>query len=66
MADKRLGKGLAALIPDISSDNDEQRTESIRDIEVSRVSTNPYQPREEFDQDALEELKNSIAEKTAR
>ena len=63
MAVNRLGKGLRALIPDIPPNEDEQRVESITEIEVAGISPNPFQPREEFDEVALEELKQSIAEK---
>jgi len=63
MASKRLGRGLRALIPDIPDEDTEDRTSSIRDIEVAKIKPNPYQPRENFDESALDELKNSIAEK---
>ena len=63
MAVNRLGKGLRALIPDIPPDEDKQRIESISEIEVAGINPNPFQPREEFDELALEELKKSIAEK---
>lgn len=63
MAVSRLGKGLRALIPDIPLEEEQQRIESITDIEVEKISPNPFQPREEFDEVALEELKQSIAEK---
>jgi ParB family chromosome partitioning protein len=61
MVTKRLGRGLQALIPDINS-NDHARAESIREVEVSRISPNPFQPRSDFDPQALDELKQSIAE----
>ncbi len=63
MASKRLGRGLRALIPDIPEEETEERRNSIRDIEVSRIRSNPFQPRENFGESALEDLKNSIAEK---
>lgn len=63
MANKRLGKGLRALIPDIPAEETEERISSIHEIEVSRIRPNPFQPREYFDETALEDLKNSIAEK---
>lgn len=61
MAVRRLGKGLGALIPDI---DDEQQSQSdrLKDVPVSKVRPNPFQPRETFDPIALEELKQSIAE----
>lgn len=58
---RALGKGLSALIPDISPD-DEAR-EAINNVEVATVSPNPFQPRETFNPHSMEELKRSIAEK---
>lgn len=63
MASKRLGKGLRALIPDIPEEETEERKNAIRDIAVFKIRPNPFQPRENFDEAALEDLKNSIAEK---
>jgi ParB family chromosome partitioning protein len=60
MVTKRLGRGLQALIPDVSG-VDEGRADSIREIEVSRIVPNPFQPRSDFDPQALDELKQSIA-----
>ena len=61
MAVRRLGKGLSALIPDTPSD-ELQQSERLRDVEVSKVRPNPFQPRENFDPTALQELKQSISE----
>ncbi|KAA6327427.1 putative chromosome-partitioning protein ParB [termite gut metagenome] len=63
MAQKRnaLGRGLDALL----STDEDVRTEgssSINEIELSKISVNPNQPRHEFDEEALRELANSIAE----
>jgi len=63
MADKRLGRGLRALIPEIAPEETEERVSSIQEIDVRRIKPNPFQPRLNFDESALEELKNSIAEK---
>lgn len=63
MASKRLGKGLRALIPDIPGEETEERKNSIQDVEILKIKPNPFQPRENFDGTALEDLKNSIAEK---
>ena len=55
-----LGRGLDALIS-----MDEVKTEgssSINEIELSKISVNPNQPRREFDYDELKELSDSIAE----
>jgi len=62
-ASKRLGKGLRALIPDIPIEETEERRNSIHDIAVLKIRPNPFQPRENFDETTLEDLKNSIAEK---
>lgn len=61
MAVKRLGKGLGALIPDMELEEQDQ-TKRLLEVEVSQVNPNPFQPRENFDSIALEELKQSIAE----
>ena len=61
MAVRRLGKGLSALIPDVPN-YEPQQSERLRDVEVSKVSPNPFQPRESFDPTALQELKQSIVE----
>lgn len=63
MASKRLGRGLRALIPDIPEEETEERRNSIQDIAVFKIRPNPFQPRENFNETALEDLKNSIAEK---
>lgn len=71
-----LGKGLGALLPDnelrkdasddLSSTrlyNFEDRIRaagSVSDIAVDRITPNPYQPREHFDETALQELAQSI------
>lgn len=55
-----LGRGLDALIS-----NEEVKTSgssSINEIELSKISANPNQPRREFDPIALQELADSIAE----
>lgn len=65
MADKRrLGRGLAALIPDYSgAEEPPKEVERFGEIPVNQIEPNPYQPREDFDPVALDELKQSIAEK---
>lgn len=65
-----LGKGLEALIPTsveitekglkfISTD---EKTSHIDFIDLEKIEHNPYQPRVDFDESSLEELKNSIIE----
>ncbi len=62
MKSNRLGKGLEALIPQLSPDEDASRKDLLFEIEVTRVHRNPNQPRMEFDTEALEGLKQSIRE----
>ena len=64
---KRLGRGLDALIPDksIAENNTNNDDSNLFEIEVASVKANPYQPRQEFDPLALEELKSSIKEKVS-
>jgi len=40
----------------------EIRTENISEILVANISANPFQPRKDFNQEALDELKQSIAQ----
>ncbi len=62
MKDKRLGRGLEALIPLVPPDVENDRGEILFKVEVAKVHPNPYQPRVEFDQEGLKELKQSIQE----
>jgi ParB family chromosome partitioning protein len=61
---KGLGRGLESILPtNLPSDKPEvQEATNINLIPVSQIETNPYQPRSEFDQQALEELADSIKE----
>jgi len=59
--EKRLGKGLDALIPEKASKSDS--TEKIGKIKVSSIVPNKFQPRKRFDDSKLHELKDSIKEK---
>lgn len=54
---KRLGRGLDALIPSVSADD-----EQVFEVRISELRPNPYQPRKEFDETALKELSQSIEE----
>lgn len=56
-ARKGLGKGLEALL----SDNLVEGT-GITELEISLISSNPYQPRRDFDEEKLVELSQSIKE----
>lgn len=53
---KRLGKGLDALIPSLTV-NDEDK---VVDIPLSQLRANPYQPRKTFDEESIKELAESI------
>lgn len=53
-----LGKGLGALIT--MDDLNTGGSSSINEVELSKISPNPDQPRSMFDQEALEELASSI------
>ena len=55
-----LGRGLDALI---STENVRpQGSSTISEIPLEQIEANPNQPRREFDEDALQELANSIVE----
>src|SRR5436853_560954 len=64
MAKSALGKGLGALIgtkPPINrSDTDGALSERIRTVPLSSIAPSPLQPRKEFEQEALQELVDSI------
>ncbi|MDU2239392.1 MAG: ParB/RepB/Spo0J family partition protein [Paenibacillus sp.] len=53
---KRLGKGLDALIPALSIQDDDK----VIEIPLNQLRANPYQPRKTFDEEAIRELAESI------
>jgi len=53
-----LGKGLDALIPSLSINDDDKVVE----IPLAQLRPNPYQPRKTFNEDAIRELAESIKE----
>lgn len=59
-----LGKGLGALIDDSKYEKKPEAKSSgvVNEIEVSKIQINPFQPRSNFNQEALEELASSIKE----
>ena len=57
----RLGKGLGALLGDMLEEQ-ELGDSPVREVELKRIRPNPYQPRREFDQQALADLQASIRE----
>jgi ParB family chromosome partitioning protein len=56
-----LGRGLDALI-DTSSANANNNQKTHNEIDVNLIEANPYQPRSDFDEEALQELSESIKE----
>jgi ParB family transcriptional regulator, chromosome partitioning protein len=59
MERKALGKGISALIPTQVEDN----SKKIVFLPLSQIRPNPFQPREDFDLEAMEDLVQSIREK---
>ena len=62
---KGLGKGLGALIPTDQTKPDQNyysEATGYQDLPVESISVNPYQPRDIFDEEALESLSASIRE----
>ena len=64
---KQLGKGIRALLENMENEPAEQRkalfkelSSTVTEIPVAWIEINPYQPRSEFDPEALEGLKQSI------
>lgn len=63
-----LGRGLGALLDDTPSNEDKilretlgTSTSKIDEIDIEDIGVNPYQPRNHFDQEALQELADSIS-----
>lgn len=56
---KGLGRGLDALLGAPGGDSDPQ-AETLREIAVDLIRPNPFQPRQHFSQERLEELAGSI------
>ncbi|MDP8252805.1 MAG: ParB/RepB/Spo0J family partition protein [Candidatus Kaelpia aquatica] len=52
-----LGKGISALIPEKSA----KSSSRYKDIEIAKITLNPYQPRKEFSKTELLHLQQSIA-----
>ena len=60
---KGLGRGLSALFGDQPSNEELSKEKQLNKISISDLSRNPYQPRNTFNQEKLEELSNSIRKK---
>ncbi len=55
-----LGRGLSALLNETTANSDLVGT--IVELDIQRIEVNPFQPRSYFDEEALNELANSIKE----
>ncbi len=63
MQKQALGKGLGALIPDLSAlDDNEKKALGILELALDKIVPNEYQPRKIFNDDKLQELAASIKE----
>ena len=63
MTKKVLGRGLSALLENADTDItgiEPKALHSIAEIKISQIIANPFQPRTEFDEVALQELSESI------
>lgn len=60
-----LGRGLSALLENANTDitntsSEAKPANSISEIQISQIQANPFQPRTEFEETALQELAESI------
>jgi len=61
-----LGRGLGAILEEVGQSydnemaNDGTSVDQIHEIDVDKITPNPYQPRKNFDVEALRELSESI------
>ncbi len=63
MKKKRLGRGLGSLIGNVEkvvNASAEEKLNALQEIDVDRIVRGEYQPRKHFDEDALNELADSI------
>lgn len=63
MKKKRLGRGLGSLIGNLdgsAATADEAAPDGLLEIDIDRIQRGRYQPRQVFDQQALQELADSI------
>ncbi len=64
MAKRALGRGIGAILEDVEEayrQGVSDSSEYIKEIEISKILPNPFQPRTHFDQNALKELSESIS-----
>lgn len=60
---KGLGKGLGALLSDVSTDVTGKNVvplNAISEIPINEIEANPFQPREKFEEESLDQLVESI------
>ena len=57
---KGLGRGLSALFGDSTPEEKTKNTNQSNMVAIADLSRNPYQPRQNFKEEKLEELANSI------
>ena len=63
MKKKRLGRGLSSLIgniDEVTHVSEQDRTSGLSEIDIDRIQRGKYQPRQNFDQQSLQELADSI------
>jgi ParB family chromosome partitioning protein len=63
MKKKRLGRGLGSLIgniEEVTSVAEAEKSDGLVELDIDRIQRGKYQPRQNFDQDALQELADSI------
>ncbi|HEY0185637.1 MAG TPA: ParB/RepB/Spo0J family partition protein [Rhodopila sp.] len=56
----RLGRGLAALLGDVSMRPDAERGAAVNALPIDQIDANPFQPRTDFNAEELESLAESI------
>ena len=57
---KGLGRGLSALFGDTSPKDNTKIANKVNTVAIADLSRNSYQPRQNFKEEKLEELANSI------
>jgi ParB family transcriptional regulator, chromosome partitioning protein len=63
MSRRALGKGLDAIFANLGTEvKDPQTGSAVHEIELALISPNPFQPRQDFSKEELQELADSIAQ----
>lgn len=57
-----LGQGIQALFQEVEYKETPTQEERVTEISLAEIRPNPYQPRRQFEEDALQELAESIRE----